>query len=317
MKQTTKRKLWSLLPWLLTVAVLGAALLYGYVNKTDTHFFETKFIKVNLLATMRIHLLEAIEAEKSAVLAITDKESENFAARARQAADRVESSRNQIATIIQREQFPRQSEMLNEFNACWSQFRQLDDTILALATQNTNLKAQQLSATQGAQAMTHFEESLQRLILQNSRNSNYNQMVIRSYEALTAGLTILTLHKPHIEEADDQKMEQIEHRIKAYDASVRKALTILRTMTTANDQNDLKNASDAYDQFMNLTHEILKLSRMNTNIKSEELSLGKKRLLSSQCLEILTDLQMSIQAQGNYDLPKIKAKSNYHPEPSR
>jgi hypothetical protein len=75
-----------------------------------------------------------------------------------------------------------------------------------------------------------------------------------------------------------------------------------------NDNENLKNAEIAYERFMNLTGEVLRLSRMNTNIKSAELSLGKKRLLSSQCQEILASLQKSIQAQGNCSLPILKKK---------
>jgi hypothetical protein len=61
---------------------------------------------------------------------------------------------------------------------------------------------------------------------------------------------------------------------------------------------------------MNLTGEVLKLSRMNTNIKSAELSLGKIRLISSQCQEILATLQGTVQAQGNYSLPRLKKKED-------
>ena len=60
---------------------------------------------------------------------------------------------------------------------------------------------------------------------------------------------------------------------------------------------DLKQAETAYERFMNLTGEVLKLSRMNTNIKSADLSLGKIRLLSSQCQEILATLQETVQTQ--------------------
>jgi hypothetical protein len=59
---------------------------------------------------------------------------------------------------------------------------------------------------------------------------------------------------------------------------------------------------------MNLTGEVLKLSRMNTNIKSAELSLGKIRLISSQCQEVLTRLHETVQAQGNYSLPRLKKR---------
>ena len=70
-----------------------------------------------------------------------------------------------------------------------------------------------------------------------------------------------------------------------------KLLNLFSNITELRDNEDMKNAEAAYEQFMNLTGEILRLSRMNTNIKSAELSLGKKRLISSQCQEILASLQ--------------------------
>ena len=296
--KTTKRS-HVFLPWILTFALLGALTVFGYYSGSYNPF-ETEFIKVDLLSTMRIHLLEAIEAEKNAVLAITDESSANFAVRARQATDDVESSRTKIEAIIHQDQRPRETEILNDFNICWSQFRKLDETILDLATQNTNLKAQKISATQGAQEMERFEQSLNRLIHRNT-NNQCNETVMFSYEALTAGLKIFALHKPHIEEADDQAMDKIEQNIKSYDESARKALGSLQRIASPGASEDLNNAETAYQRFMELTGEVLKLSRMNTNIKSAELSLGRKRLISSQCQEVLATLQETVQT------PRFKA----------
>jgi hypothetical protein len=291
-QKTTTKKLSFFLPWILTFALLVAFTLFGYYRGTNP--FERESIKVDLLSTMRIHLLEATEAEKNAVMAITDQTSEYYANQARQATAEVEQSRKEIEAIIHQENLSRESEILNEFNVCWSQFRQLDETILTLATQNTNLKAQKISTTEATQAMDHFEQSLNRLI---NTDNKCNGAVIHAYEALTAGLKIFVLHKPHIEEADDQAMDKIEQSIKAYDESAKKALDSLRGMTDLSNNEDLKNAQTAYEQFMNQTGEVLRLSRLNTNIKSAELSLGKKRLVSSQCQQILATLQEAVQEQ--------------------
>ena len=297
MQQKPTKRLYIYLPWVLLLAVLGASTLYGLIYKEGSSPFEATFIKNDLLATMRIHLLEAIEAEKNAVLAITDEASAAFAAQARGAADSVEQGRKQIESIIHQEKLPQETEMINEFNSCWSHYRKLDDTILSLAIQNTNLKAQKISATQCAQELEYFEASLNRLIHRNTKDSQCNTAIRLSYEALTASLNIFALHKPHIEEADDQEMDKIEQRIKSYDESARKALGALRGIIGLSDNDDLKQAETAYERFMNLTGEVLKLSRMNTNIKSAELSLGKIRLISSQCQEILATLQETVQAQ--------------------
>jgi hypothetical protein len=308
MEHKKMRRFYVFLPWALTLAVLVAFSLFLYDYRGNSNPLETQIMKVNLLSTMRVHLLEAIEAEKNAVLAITDETSKDFAAQARQAADRVEISRKEIESIFHREKLSRETGMMNEFNACWSQYKKLDETILDLAAQNTNFKAQKISAIQCAQEMEHFEESLNLLIRRNTHGSQCNKTAMFSYEALTASLKVFALHKPHIEEADDQAMDKIEHRIKSYDESARKALRSLQHIAEQRDEEDLKSAETAYGRFMDLTREVLRLSRMNTNIKSAELSLGKKRLIASQCQEILASLKETVQPQRNYSLPRSKVK---------
>lgn len=310
MEQNTKRRLYALLPWVITLTVLGAFTFYGVIYKSDYNPFVTQSIKVELVSSMRIHLLEAIEAEKNAVLAITDDESEAFAAQARQAAVTVEKKRKEIEPIIHQDKFQRETLLLNEFNACWSQYRKLDETILNLAVQNTNLKAQKISSTQGTQEIARLEESLNNIVQRNNKANQCGEAVMPAYEALTASLKIFALHKPHIEEADDTQMDEIEQSIKSYDESAKKALNTLSGISALSDNPDLKNAQTAYNRFMKLTSEVLRLSRMNTNIKSAELSLGKKRLVSSQCQEILATLQKTVHDQGNYSLPRLKKGGN-------
>ena len=58
MEEKTERRLYNYLPWVLFIAVLGTVTLFGFIHKKDSNPFEKKFIKVDLLSTMRIHLLE-------------------------------------------------------------------------------------------------------------------------------------------------------------------------------------------------------------------------------------------------------------------
>ncbi|MGJ0483797.1 MAG: MCP four helix bundle domain-containing protein [Methylomicrobium sp.] len=297
-QETIKEKKPSVfLPWVVTLAVLVTAslLLYDYYGGF-TNPFETQLNKINLISAMRIHLLEATEAEKNAVLATTDDESKTFAAQAHQAANGVENSRQQLESLFRLEKHPREIETINKFSACWSEYKKLDETILDLAVQNTNLKAEKLSSNQCAQEMERLEESLDRLIHRNMDDDRYNKAIVLSYEALTASLKIFALHKPHIEEAEDKTMDQIEQRIKSYDESARKALEALQAIAGRNDE-DLQAAETAYRRFMDLTREVLRLSRMNTNIKSAALSIGIKRLVAAQCQDILASLQKTVQTQ--------------------
>lgn len=310
MEQDTKSRLTKLLPWLITLILLGAAGAYGIYYKSAYNPFITQPRKAELVAAMQVQLLKANEAEKNAVMAITDEDSEAYAGEARQAADALESSRKAIENLIKEGESQNEMKLLNEFNVCWLEYKKLDYTILDLAVQNTNLKAQKLSATQGAQEIKNLEASLQLLVQHGSNNMQCNETVIPAYNALTASFNVLALHQPHIEAADDQQMNKIENAIKSYDETAQKAFNTLIGREELTDNPDLKKAKAAYDKFMALTEEVIRLSRLNTNIKSAELSLGKKRLVSAQCQEILDILQKSVKAQGNYSLPRLKPGVN-------
>jgi hypothetical protein len=57
-------------------------------------------------------------------------------------------------------------------------------------------------------------------------------------------------------------------------------------------------ASLVFSTFMEVNKEIVRLSRMNTNVKSLQLSLGRKRNVAAQCEEILNSLQRAIQSRS-------------------
>ncbi len=297
MKQESRRGTTQLLPWTLVVLLLAVLAAIGLIHNPASSPLHNYLRKGELLSTMRIHLLQAIEAEKNAVLALSDEESKAYADHARQASAGVENSRQEMDAIIRQGHGAGERAIMQEFNACWLQFRKLDETILTLAIQNTNLKAQHLSATQGAEEIKKFEEYLNGLTQPRVQANRCDQVVTLANEALVASLKILARHKPHIEAASDTEMDTIERGIEADAAAAQKALTALTTIPDLGGNELLPKAVAAYERFMALTTEVLRLSRLNTNIKSAALSLGKKRLLSAQCQEALATLQQSVHDQ--------------------
>ena len=284
------------LPWAIVVLLFGALIFVSVVYKPFTPL-QSFLQEYELLSTMRVNFLKTIEAGKSAVLATTDESSIAFAEQARQAAAKVESGRKELEALVGQANSSKDKQTMSDFNSCWSQFQTLNNTILELATQNTNIKAQKLSSTQCARDVKEIEANLNNIIQQRIKNNRNDNAVRIAYEALTASLNILALHKPHIEEARDEEMDKIEKDINSYDKVARKALAALRTIPDLVDNDNLKAADEAYDHFMKHTAEVLKLSRMNTNIKSTELSWGKQSLISAQCEGLLTTLQDSVKSR--------------------
>jgi hypothetical protein len=252
--------------------------------------------KMELLSAMRVNLLKSEETEKSAVMADTDEASRDFADRSRRAADLVDRDHRELESLLNRDHTDKEMKLFHEFDSCWTELRKIDREILGFAVQNTNLKAAALSFGQGNEAMKRFEQALKKLIHSNSSLSSEKcgQIVILASDALAAGLRIHNLHAPHIAEARDEKMDEIEREMRQagdiVDASIKK----LADLVAGEDRASLQDAKAAYDEFAAVTAEVIKLSRENTNIKSFELSLGKKRKIAAQCDEILVGLQEAV-----------------------
>jgi hypothetical protein len=117
-------------------------------------------------------------------------------------------------------------------------------------------------------------------------------------QALAAALKIQILHAPHIASPNDEEMDGLEKNIQENDALVRRSLKALQPIVSPDLQSTLHQAEAAYHEFANVTVKIIELSRQNTNIKSFELSLNRKRNITSQCEEILTSLQDAVQSRS-------------------
>ncbi len=92
-------------------------------------------------------------------------------------------------------------------------------------------------------------------------------------------------------------MDAIEASIRDNDATVRRSLEELNSLTPPERQPILRQAEAAYAEFAELTGKVIALSRQNTNIKSLELSLNRKRSITAQCDETLTSLQEAVHSR--------------------
>jgi hypothetical protein len=253
--------------------------------------------KREILSQMRANLHKSVEMEKNAVMALTDEESRDFADQSLAASAVVEQNQKQLNLLIEAAPLQDERNLASEFNTCWTELRKLDQVILELAVQNTNLKAASLSRVKGAEAMQRFEHALKDVMKSYSGTRNEGRVAGLIFGAITAGLKIQNLHGFHIAEASDEKMDQIEAQMKTEENEASKSLDELAGIVGEKSRHDLLQAKTAFSEFMEVTAEVIKLSRQNSNIKSLELSLGKTRKVTAQCDEILAAFQEAVQGR--------------------
>jgi hypothetical protein len=253
--------------------------------------------KMELLSEMRVNLLKSEETEKSAVMADTDEASRDFAEQSRSAADIVDRDRRELESLLNRDQTEKEMKLFHEFDTCWMELRKVDQEILEFAVQNTNLKAAALSFGKGNEAMKRFEHDLKNLIHSSLPGDKSVHVMRLASDALAAGLRIEVLHAPHIAAASDAQMDEIEAEMRQDGEIVEASLKKLAELVPEGGRESLQDARAAYSEFTAITAEVIKLSRENTNIKSFDLSLGKKRRIAAQCDETLISLEEAVRSR--------------------
>jgi hypothetical protein len=263
--------------------------------------------RADLVGRMQLDLASASEAEKSAVLASTDEESQTLADQARAASARVEQERRELGTLLGSAALQGETELLAQFSASFAELQRIDSDLLALAVKNTNVKAYGLAFGPAASAITDMGAALGRLVAANADSPQATATMPLAFGAQIDALRIETLLPPHIAEESDQKMTELEARMAEEDTHVRHDLDKLAALPKVGKAPELAAATARYAEFSALRKQILALSRENTNVRSFSLSLNQKRKALLLCEASLSTLQQAILAEpvagSTYGMP--------------
>jgi hypothetical protein len=256
--------------------------------------------RVDLVGAMQVDLASAAEAEKSAVLAITDQESQTFSDQARAASARVEQERRDLEELEATGGTQGERESLAQFTAAFAEFRRVDAELLALAVQNSNIKAYALAYGPAAVSVTETDDALARLVADHAGAPDAKTMMRLAFGAQISVLRLQTLLPPHIAEESDRRMDEMEGRMATEDARVHENLDGLDTLFKSDklgEDPDLAKARTAYATFSQIRAQIIALSRANTNVRSLSMSLHEKRQVMLACQAALIALQQAIFAE--------------------
>jgi hypothetical protein len=261
--------------------------------------------RVELIHRIRLGLATASEAEKSAVMAITDEESQLFAGQAQAASAAVDDSRKELERLVEQSGGANQRELLSEFSRAFVECQRIDRDLLGLAVRNTNVKAASLTFGSAAEAIRVMDGALSRMIDEYAAaDSPQAKRAMRlAGGAQTGALRIQALLPPHIWEESDRTMDQFEALMAKQDLEVREDLAGLRAILGPGERSDLEIADAAYARFHESKKEILALSRQNTNVRSLTISLNQKRTAVVICQEALVALEKAVREEAVSNAP--------------
>lgn len=277
-------------------ALVATATGCGDVN----HALEQRAEARRLSADTLVQFTKAVDTANRAVMADTDEASVAFARQAEQAKQAVQQDIDQLRPTLQRLDYADELHLLQEFEGRFSSYRGLDRTILDLAVENTNLKAQRLSFGPAQDAANKFRDAIEAVAPLDERKDGWHVNALVA-TALASVREMQVLQAPHIADPDDTVMSRIEQQMTTSEAAARTALTSLAPLAQPASRPRLTAATAALDQFVSLNAQIIALSRRNTNVRSLALSLNQKTPLINACEESLTKLQQALQKRGFTD----------------
>jgi hypothetical protein len=290
MKTGVKQALWAAAGLAAFLAVLFVVLRFRD-DRGTAEKLASKARRADLVVWIQLELTSASEAEKSAVMAVTDEASRKFADEARATTADAERDRAELAKRLAAEGTSAQRALLDRFDASFAEFRRVDDEVLRLAVGNTNLKAYALTFGPAAEAVDAMNAALARVAAAHADAARLAD------GAQIAALHVETLLAPHVAEESGAKMDEFEARMKRDDETARADLAGLAALPSLQGDADVAAATSSYAKFAEIRARILPLSRENTNVRSLALSLNEKRKAMLACLADLGALRDEILAE--------------------
>ena len=280
-----------------TVATLAGACLGAFVLAAAgcrnapvlTQLLEAR----RLAADLRLQFSKAADASNRAVMADTDEASGAAAREAEEVTRAIQQDTQALQPILQELAYADEIRLLQEFDRRFDEYRTLDRTILGLAVENTNLKAQRLAFGPAREAADAFRDSLEAIARTSQDAWRVHAMVA---SAVADVREIQVLQAPHIAESDEAEMSRMETQMAAAETAARRELDSLNGLVRPSP--NLAAAAAALDRLKAINTELVALSRRNSDVHSLALSLGRKRTLTAACDDSLRALQEALQKHG-------------------
>lgn len=250
-----------------------------------------------LTADLSVQFTKAADASNLAVMADTDSASNAFVTEAETRLNAVQKDIAALGPVLDTLGFTAEASLLGEFRSRFDEYRKLDRTILDLAVENTNFKAQQIASSTARDAADAVAAALDGVAPAGGARDEWR------LKALTATVEarvreVEALQAYHIPASDDATMTSLETRMAAAERAARATLKNVASLTVPASQPKVTAAVAALDRLSAANRQIVQLSRRNTNLHSVALSLTEKRPVVAACEDRLHALQTALAKRG-------------------
>ncbi len=288
----TKDRFQWILPSAVVVVICAAFITLSIRSFHDRGLEAEKPRRLDMVHTMRLALLDASQSQDSAVIAQDASVVEAAIQRGEASLTRFESAIQKLKQSVG-DDFT--TDRLPDIELRFAEFKTIYDQIAKLIAQNTNRKAYALATGRFLEVLNESDALLASLIDRSRSDGSLQLQREPAYEIRLSLLRIQTALIPHIFESSDTIMDKLELQIDAQEALIDKNLQALTAADVGD--SDVTALTNKLTELQKLQLQIVGLSRENSNVRSEALSVRQRRDAFLSCESALVELEKQIHDQ--------------------
>ncbi len=282
----------------LVVAIVAVSQLAA-VNEQIRKLVDSTFAKSGQLSETHVNFLAAIRAQKNAVLSPEDESSKAFAVTSRTNISQAKASLDKLQILINKDPGSVQTGAIENLQSALKQVETANNSVLALAVQNSNVKARKLLSTDIQRHVeflaARFRVWIEETISKGQSDSQTLSRLQMLYEVNDSLMLILPTTIRHIESSGDREMTEQEKKLVEVQARIQRNLVVASG-------SDATNQTEVQQRLWELKsglERITDLSRLDTNNRSAAMSLGESRERGDELATKIGELDKLIAAEAN------------------
>ncbi len=266
--------------------------------RTPLERLAAKSRRADAVGRMLTGLASAAQAERSALLAVTDDDALRCADDARTAMDDAERARAELTELVTARSPESQRIALAKVSESFAELRRIDAGLLDLLVKNTNVKATALATGPASDAVREMGVALDRVVAANSGSPDGARAALLASGAHIAALRLLAVIPRHIAESSDRQMDEFDAVMAVEDERLKKGLVDLGMVPKRGDVTDAATAWSCHLRLTEIRARIVALSRENTNVKALAISTNQWQKAVTQCRASLASLRKAIDEES-------------------
>ena len=251
-------------------------------------------------SAMRIEVLRSLRAEKNAVLARDKGQAGEWADKARQAAQRLNQLRADVARITDANPATREGKALGDFDRAIDEFGRNQKEVLRLAVVKSNLDGKTILNKElhtRAHDLEEFVASLSEPVASEGAVTTHpaddgqqSAKAVAGHELMGRLYDLLYHLDLHLDASQEQEMNRMDIEIRPRVIAFQEALRRLSVMLSESERSRGSGVLAAMETVKPQATRIQELSHMNSDLGAAELTITKSVEVADHCDAALADL---------------------------